>query len=368
MKIPFQKYTFESFIETIISLELPPPSRLKIACFLTHFKQWDGDRIPSLKTIFTSGDIRIETWGDINMLSGWYIDRELRERRLATFYAYLNPETGLLLCFTDAKKYAIDETIGNIADISTGIYYMFISPKIFEDIRSRILEEFPDATCFYFSAKHFPQFARKGETRPHIERTIIYHGDDALQALEEVQQYYGVSPRIMRYRIPDLGSYEINNTGYFTLSRTEELVPARRFLLSLVDLASVHVLRSRQIIERSDFVLIPLRTEQKTFEIPKLLPWVVRFGKKLDFSDAQSLLEGMVNNGYTIFNYVMAEGSFRLNGMVIDEKKGNLFTIDVDSEKMIIAPRGKISFDAFLRFFATVVENFDPQAAIEEFA
>jgi hypothetical protein len=367
LKIPFQKYTFESFIETIISMKLPPPTRLKIACFLTHFTQWDGDRIPSLKAIFNSRAIRIEPMGDINMLSGWYFDREWKEKRLANFYTYLNPETRLLLCFTDAKKYAIDETIGNVADTSTGIYYMFVSPKIFEEVRLKIIEKFPSATCFYFTAKHFPQFARKGETRPHIERTIIYHGDDSLQTLEEVQQYYGVSPRIMRYEIPDMGNYEINNTGYFTVLKTEDPEPSRKFLLSLVDLASVYVLRSRQIIERADFVLIPLRTEQKTFEIPKLLPWVVRFGKQLDFPDAQSLLESMVNNGYTVFNYAMTKGSFRLNGMVIDENKNNLFTIDVDSEKMIIAPRGRISFDAFLRFFATVVENFDPQAAIEEF-
>ena len=368
MKIPVKKYSFESFIETIISMELPPPSRLKIACFLTHFNQWDGDRIPSLKTIFSSGGIRVETMGDINMLSGWYFDKQSRQRQLATFHAYLNPETGLLLCFTDAKIDAIDQTIGNVADTSMGIYYMFISPKIFQGIRSRIMEEFPNATCFYFTAKHLLQFARKGETRPHIERTIIYHGDDALQTLQEVRQYYGVTPRIMRYRIPDMGNYEIKNTGYFTLLSSEKFEPPRKFLLSLVDLASVHVLRSRQIIERADFVLIPLKTEQKTFEIPKLLPWVVRFGKQLDFPDAQSLLESMVNNGYTIFNYAMTQGSFRLNGMVIDEKKRNLFTIDVDSEKMIIAPREKISFDAFLRFFATIVENFDPEAAIEEFA
>jgi hypothetical protein len=349
-------------------MELPPPSRFKVACFLTHFNQWDGDKIPSLRTIFRSRGIRIEKMGQINMLSGWYFDKELRQRKLAAFHAYLNPETRLLLCFTDAKTDAIDQILGNVAETSTGIYYMFISPNIFQDIRSRIMEEFPKATCFYFTAKHVSQFARKGETRPYIERTIIYHGDDALQTLEEVQQYYGVRPRIMRYRIPDMGSYEIKNTGYFTLLKTEYLVPARRFLLTLVDFASVHVLRSRQIIEKAEFVLIPLRTNKKTFEIPKLLPWVVRFGKQLDFSDAQRFLESMVNNGYTVFNYAMARGSFRLNGMVLDEKKHNLFTIDADSEKMIIAPRGKVSFDAFLRFFVTVVENFDPEASVEAFA
>lgn len=148
----------------------------------------------------------------------------------------------------------------------------------------------------------------------------------------------------------------------------DDPVPAKRFLLSLVDSVSVNVLRSRQIIERANFALIPLRTEQKVFEIPKLTPWVVKFGKTLDFKDAQYLLESLVGNGYSVFNYVLAEGSLRLSGMVLDETKFNLFTVDIDSERMIIAPRGKVSFDAFLRFFAIVVDNFDPQASVEELA
>lgn len=306
--------------------------------------------------------------GEISRLSASYFDRELKESNLATFYAYLNSETKLLLCFTDEKTEAIDQTLGVIADTSAGIYYMFISPRILADIRSQITEEFPHATCYYFTAKHLPQFVRKGETRPFVERTIVYYGDDALQALDEIQQYYGASPRIMRYRIPDLGNFEVKSSGYFTLISTDDRGPATRFLLRMVDFTSVNLLRSKQIIERSDFVLIPMRTEQKVFEIPKLTPWIVRFGKKLDLKDAQYLMESLVSNGYTIFNYVLAEGSLRLNGMVLDENKFNVFTVDVDSEKMIVAPKEKTSFDAFLRFFATIVDNFDPQAIVEEFA
>ena len=349
-----------------MSMELPPPERFKVACFLTHFDQWSGDKIPSLRSIFLQRGFQIEGMGEIMRLSASYFDVETKQRKMATFYAHLDSETRLLLCFTDEKTDAIDQTLGEVADTSVGIYYMFVSPRIFAEIRLKITERFPGATCYYFTAKHLPQFARRGETRPHIEKTMIYHGEDAIQTLDEVQQYYGASPRIMRYRLRDLGKFEIKNSGYFTLISSDDPVPAKKFLLTLVDSVSVNVLRTRQIIERADFVLIPMRTEQKVFEIPKLTPWVVKFGKALDFKDAQYLLESLVGNGYSVFNYVLVEGSLRLNGMVLDETKYNLFTIDMDSEKMIVAPRGKVSFDAFLRFFATVVDNFDPQASVEE--
>jgi len=366
LKIGFDNYSWESFIETILSLDLERYERLKVACFMTYFDQWRGDKIPNLEDLLLRGGFRIEKMGDIRRLSCNYFDTETKQNKLADMYAYLNPETKLLLCFTSEKTEAIDQTIGNFANISPGIYYMFISSRIFDSIRAHIVDEFPGTRCIYFTAKHIPQFAKRGETRPDIDRTIMYHGEDALQTLEEVQQYYGVSPRVMRYRIPSLGIYEIKNSGYFTLRNTDEPVPAKKFLLSLVEFASVQVLRSKQIIEKSDFKLIPLKTEQKVFEIPKLVPWVIRFGKPLSFEDAESLVESMAKNGYTVFNYVMAKGSLRLNGMVLDEKKNSLFTIDADGEHMIVAPKEKISFDAFLRFFATIVDYFDPAATVEE--
>jgi len=367
LKIPFQEYTFASFVNKILEMDFPIQARLKVACFFTQFDRWGTNSTFSLWALFNSRGFHIDQMGDIHVLSKLYFDTALRQKKMATFYAYLNSESRLLLLFTDEKSEAIDQTVEEMAETTSGIYCMFTGPRTLQDIRSKIVESYPSSVCFYFTAKHFSQFARKGETRPHIERTIVYYGDDALKALEEMQQYYGVSPRIMRYRIPDVGNYEIKSTGCFTLLKTEDPIPAKQLLLRLVDWTSVLVLRSRQIIERSDFILIPLKTEEKMFEIPKLIPWTVKFSKALDYSDAESLVESMVSEGYTLFNYVMPKGSFRLNGMVLDEKKGNVFTIDVDSNRMIIAPKDKISFDAFLRFFATIVENFDPQATVEEF-
>lgn len=171
----------------------------------------------------------------------------------------------------------------------------------------------------------------------------------------------------MRYKIPDFGNYEIKSTGYFTLMNMDRPGPAIRYLLKLVELTSLSILLARKIIESSDFTLIPIRTEKKIFKIPKLTPWAIKFGKKLDIKDANYLMESLVGSGYTVFNYVLAEGSLRLNGLVLDEKKLKIFTIDLDDERMIIAPREKTSFDVFLRFYAMLVDNFDPQAKVEEF-
>ena len=134
--------------------------------------------------------------GEIYRLSAHYYNRDLRKRVIANFYAYHNSETQLLLCFTEEKTDAIEQTLGQVADTSTGICYMFISPNIFDEVRSQIINEFPTAHCFYFSAKHIAKFARKGETRPSINRTIVYHGEDALQTLDEVSNTTAPVPEL----------------------------------------------------------------------------------------------------------------------------------------------------------------------------
>jgi len=367
MKIPYREYTFESFVDQLLAQELPPFTRLKIACFLTDFSAWDQEKFFSLEKLLTSYGIRIEKLGQIRRLLSTYIEKETGNEKLATFYAYLNPESKLLLCFTLERKWVIAQTIGQIAQTASGFYYFFIGPKTFELLKKKILEEHPFAKCVYFTAKYRPEFARKSEVRPETKKTIMYHGEDGLKALEELGSYYGVRPRVMHFRIPDIGTYEVKNDGCFTLWSTEDTgIRPKKLLLNLIDIAVKDVLISRRIIETSNFQLIPIKTERKTFEIPKLTPWIINFSQDLEFADSEALLRVLAGTGYTVFNYTQVEGSLRLSGMVIDHNKNNIFTIDMGSREMIIAPRGKVSFDSFLRFYRVITENFDPEASCLE--
>lgn len=368
MKIPTREYSIESFTDELMKVTLPPYRRLKVVCFMTSFSEWYNPRkMINLEDIFQRYGVQIEKLGDIRRIQTRYFDSQLRDYKLAILYSYLDPSSKLLLFFTDEKTEAIEQTLGQIAETSTGFYYIFISSSTFEDFKHRILEIEPFAKCTYFSARYVPQLTRKPQVRPDIQKTIMYYGNDALEALEELRQYYGVYPTLMRYHIPDRGNYEISSSGIFSLWAEESPPESKKLLLSLSNIAIEHILISRQIIESSNYELIPVKTEKKVFRIPRLTPWIIKFSREIEFADSDALVEVMTDNGFSLFNEVRVKGSLRLNGMVIDDKKQTVFSIDTDDERINIAPIGELSFDSFMRFYKTILENFDPNASCAKF-
>jgi len=368
MKIPTKPYLFDTFIEELTSIELEPYTRLKVACFLTSFSKWyDEQKRINVETVLKKYGVNIDQLGDIRRITAKYFDTIERKEKIATFYSYLDPTSKALVCFTDERQEAIEQTLENIAETAVGFYYAFITHKVFNVLRKRILDLHPDSKCTYFSATYSPLQSKKSFTRPTVQRTMVYYGMDALETFDEVSEYYGVHPTVMRYDIPDKGIYEIHAKGSFSLWSEEKPSESRSFLLSLSNLALEDILISRGIIESSNYELIPVKTEKRTFEIPKLTPWIIDFSHEVDFQDAESLIEIMSSNGFSIFNEVKEKGSIRLNGMVIDDKKHTLFTLDMDSTKMYVAPIGEVSFDSFYRFYKVITENFDSNAICSRF-
>lgn len=253
MKIPTREYSIETFTSELMKVTLSSYQRLKIACFMSSFSRWhDPMKMINLEGIFRKySDIRIEKLGDIRRLQARYFDSQLREYKIAIFYSYLDPSSKVLICFTDEKAEAIEQTLGQMAETARGFYYIFIPSRAFEEFRQKVLELDPFAKCTYFSARYVPQLTRKSQVRPNIQKTIVYYGDDGLESLDELRQYYGVYPTLMRYRIPNRGIYEISVSGIFSLWAEESPRESRQLLLSLSNTALKDVLISREIIESS---------------------------------------------------------------------------------------------------------------------
>jgi hypothetical protein len=296
-----------------------------------------------------------------------YIDKETGKEKVAVFHAYLDERSKLLLCFTSEKSDVIRSTIGHIAEVDVGLYSLFIGPRTFEYIMKEILEEAPFAKCVYFIAKYQPGFAVRSEVRPEVRKTIIYHGEDGLKTLEELKTHYGVRPRSMRFKLPEVGTYEISHDGCFTLWATENTgVEPRQYLLKLVNTTLKDALMARKAIETANFEIIPVKTEKRTFEIPNLTPWIVNFKREIRYEDGKTLIGVLARSGFSAFNYNRVEGSLRLSGMIVDLKKNSVFTFDLNNQSMTVAPHGKVPFDSFLRFYQTLVEEFDPDALCTE--
>jgi hypothetical protein len=269
------------------------------------------------------------------------------------------------MCFTNVAKFEVEQTLDKIVEKNPGLYYAFIMPSTLIKIETMLFDLHPSTIIKYFSAARGPQSSLRSETRPEYKRTIEYHGNDGKQVLEELKYAYGVTPRSIHFEIPDYAAYQVNSIGHLTFVKGEE--NAKRFLMEIVDFAMKDTLLTRKIVESADFQLIPIETQTKVLLFPKLKPWLIKFSTPINIREGENLIKVLEDNGFDIFNHILAEGSLRLNGMITDRLKKIIFTVDANTERMVIAPIREISFDSFLRFYQTVLENFDPEATCEVF-
>lgn len=367
LRISEREHTFESFIGELLERGIEPGERLRIVCYIARRGDWKTDSyaFPSLTNALTSSGVEIKELGEIRKLVMHY--RDLQTDRLVpvTYFAFLHRDTSLLMCFTDGAKYDVEQTFDKIIERTSGLYFAFIGPSTIKKIQDMLFQIHPTTLITYFSAyRHFKSSLRS-EIRPEYQRTIEYRGNDGAKVLEELKLAYGVLPRTIHFETPDFATYHIHNVGHFTLAKGEE--NARRFMLEIVDLAMKDVLITRKIVESADFELIPMETQTKTFLFPKLKPWLIRFSTEIDVEEGQNLIDILEDNEFEVFSHVLAKGSLRLNGLVADRLKKNIFTVDANSERMVIAPLKEVPFDSFLRLYQVVVENFDPNAECQFF-
>jgi hypothetical protein len=366
-EIPKRQYTFEEFKYIIQSMRLPPNARFKIACYFTWYKSWEGGE-ESLERVLSKKKIQVEDFGEIKRLRTSYKPKDFDKPVEIEFYAYLYPDTKLLICMTDAETEGIEKTLDRIARDTIGFSFFFINTSTFDYISKEITEKDKDNCCIYFSARYLDSYKNASEIRPSVGRTIQYYGMDGLEAVKELRTSYGVLPTIMRFKIVDIGAFDVKYTGLFTIDSSIDDKMAREEALSLVNETLNYVLRQKRIIESSGYWLIPVKTEKKTFEVPRVIPWIINFSKPIEDEDRKLLSKILEKEGFTLYNSLdKTGGSFTLSGMVIDLSRFCLFTVDISNNQIIVAPYVEPIFDSFMNFYQAILEKYDADATIMEY-
>lgn len=364
LEIYQRDYSFEEFLHVIFRVGLPAYSRLKTVCYFTKYRNWDEGE-PSLYKLFEKNKVVVEDYGEIKKIKAYYYDRRTNENIEVVFYGRLNPEARVLFCVTIASMTGINRTLDRIARDVLGFYHLPIGAATFDIITDYLIRSDKNTKCTYFSASHSPWSTIEGEVRTKVDRTTIYYGYDGFQSLKELKEFYGVLPKTMRYDVPKYGIFEVKNNGCLTLMSEKDITITRHKLFELSELIIKDVLLRRNVIDSANFSIIPIQTEARIIQVPKNIPWIYKFSKKLKDEYLELLLEGFLEDEFTLFNHAKFEGdSFILSGMIYDEKKHNIFSIHVDNSQIIVAPSKEPQFDSFLRFYETL-EYFDPDGKVQ---
>jgi hypothetical protein len=329
---------------------------LKAIFFLTNFKTW-GEREPCTLEGMLHHHFQVKRLGGIRELTGTYESPETKQSVTVKYYAHLNPDNQILTCFTQATREQMQATIDPLTDL-VGIYYLWISPVAFDEIKKGIFSEHPYTKIPFFSADRYPSLGLSAKLRPEFKRTFTYYGDDGRETLEELRYYYGVLPRSVEFRIPGLVDFRINYRGVFHYNSG-----SLEHMFQYANKTAGLVLEVRRILGDSKLEIRAIETATKQLLVPYVIPWRIEFKRHLEVSDVELLMEELERNRFAVYNSVVTEGSVRFDGTVFDEQKSSVFMISSDGHRMIVSPRYQNSFDSFLRFYETIAENFDPEAS-----
>jgi len=330
---------------------------LREVSFLTKFAEWGNGEPYTLSGFLKAHNFEVIRHGEIRELSTFYTPPDGGAEIFVNYFASLNPENRILTCFTKANRHERQKTINSLVG-EIGIYYLWINPIAFDEIKNSILSEYQYAKILHFVADRKQTSRPPASFRPEVKRTLTYWGEDGRESLEELRHYYGVLPRYVEFRIPGVVGFSLDHLGVFHYKNG-----SLKQMFNYSREAARLVLEVRRILEQAKLEVLDVETARKHLKVQNIVPWEIHFKRDLDISDAELLLELLEQKNFAVYNQAVTQGSLYLDATVFDEKKQSVFSISSNQHRMIVSPRYNTTFDSFFRFFEAITDSFDPEAS-----
>lgn len=361
MKVPKDSYDLETFCQALLAqdesrlFEGLHYNQVKTYFYLTEDDNWCshfGDQYDK------------EDYGDVVKLTSEYTKRSGGGGR-ATFYAtYFQDE--LLMIFTAATEEAIDQTLEQTVNHSSGLASMPIVPPDFQKMNKQVLDDYEDVKITEFKSIRIPDLA-DAEIRPEFDRIMEYKGRDGRQTLKEFRQYYGVVPVRLQYEHEDI-EFKMDSSGKFTLKRVNE--ETFNLLFKLVEEVLDHVLDIQDVTQKIRFQKEQRQSGDLEITVSNVTAGEINFDKSFNLLMAEEFVQNVANRDAAEFTFTdvsMQAGSLDFSAMVTDERRNSYFNISATEVGMRIIPKRNCSFPSLIEFFQLFTQSVDQSAQIKLF-
>ncbi|MFI5449041.1 MAG: hypothetical protein ACHQ03_04650 [Candidatus Bathyarchaeia archaeon] len=286
---------------------------------------------------------------------------------------------GILVFFTSSRKKEYEKTLRKFIWSNRGITEMWIPRTLFTEVRNFLLEKY-SGIIYSFISRRYRSSRVEARTRPDVDRRLSYTGDDGTRVLKEVLEQYGVTPNSISFKI-DNDKIQITNKGMLLFRSVNS-----NTLSILKELLRILTERQRKVREVSN----TLRREIKTIQLGKheirtsiVVPGIIQLqGRTLDrvivehffrqenqeFSQELDTQEDTESYEFSFIDTSIKEGSFSFTATVVDDLKGTMFGLSGSSDRMILVPMHRTTFESFIRFYKLVMENLDEEAKFDVIA
>lgn len=302
----------------------------------------------------------IENFGAISLIETPYTDSDGNEGT-ASFYLHYDEQHrsgGVALFYTNQRKTEeIEGTILPLLEEYPGLYYLNVSPTLFRSIRQELVNQDEDARIVEFVAHRSEDSDYPCRIRPETKRTINYYGKDGFQALEELEQNYGVRPRYLKFDIPDKTRFKVTRKGVFTLKRGD-----LDTLFKYVEFCIQESLKIKREFDGSNFQMV---SATETLSVPSSEPADINLSGQLTFSQVPVIKAQMETSDWIFVDSYKQEGSVYFSGEVYDQKKDERFRLKATDDKIRVYPLDEDGdLGSFLRFYEFVQNQLDPEATV----
>lgn len=355
MRIPKQPYTFDSFVNYLIDHsdevfeDEDNKKWLKVYCILAT-----GDE--ALYKLFSG--CKIETMGDVREVTmGVQDDSDWEEK-----YYVVMRGSGLALAFTSAIQESFAKTLGDRIRRTRGVDMMWARRDLFNEVVEELLKESKGfVKRFTTRRSRFDQ--EECAIRPRYDRRFSYTGEDGSLVLRELKEAYGVYPESVYIQISDTLQVQITNEGFYSAREISPL--AFKMFSHYLGMLAERVAALSDVSKQMDFKVVTVREGSWEAPVVDIEPGlIVLNGRKLDPGMVDGLVSELAEE-FSFTNRRLVEGSLSFSATVTDEIKGVVFDISANEEKILLVPRHRITFEAFLRFYRRITEEVDRTASFD---
>jgi hypothetical protein len=277
-----------------------------------------------------------------------------KEEREVFYYLFKHPKfEEIYYIFSFNGIGDVYRTLFRTIESNDEIYFLWLPPKYFDNLKDKIL----DIQGSYMTSFMGRTLGREGVgKRPMFARKILYEGDDAKSASEELRFEYGVFPQSVAFVIPDNLKFKISCKGYYSLFAgdiikfKDEIIES--FILMIVD-------DNKQMKDAK------LSVEKGNGKEKIIIKEVIfKLEQELCFDEMKDFIKALEEDNFSIYSEKLEEGSVIFSTHVVDEKKGNIFTLTSDGKYFTVVPKYQSSFVSIVRFHRFLIEKIDQSTSI----
>lgn len=346
---------FEDIQEFISFLEYDKkgsslPSNLQIVATISTFETI----IEFIDNLVKFGFIIEKRYGKLLLIS-----KSINNRKIY-YYAFFDDRNNVPLFLTSARKTDdIPETLLDYIKRARDISNLWITPRIMRELKDRLIEEHDDLIITYFSAKRTPDSNIRAEYRPEISRGIQYRGIDGRQALDEMEFYYGVLPKILEIWLPNGVAFRIDNKGIITLLKGN-FGNVFKIIESVID----KLIALRNAIGESNYTIYKVGINNQFTHMIQT-PWSVILPTRMRLDDIPGFCRALSEEewDFTVLEDMLLKESM-FSARLIDNNNSSVFDIETSGDSIDIYPVEQADIGSYIKFYEFLVENVDSQAVV----